>query len=95
MAEIAAYYGEASSDLELRFLKCAEVSCRRLAAMPALGAKLEWLRVRFGDIRVWPVHGFPNILIYYRSQEPGIEIVRVLHSARHLDTLFPREYRLE
>jgi len=63
--------------------------------MPALGAKLDWLRVSLGDIRVWPVHEFPNILICYRSQEPGLETVRVLHSARHLDTLLPREYKLE
>jgi plasmid stabilization system protein ParE len=35
-------------------------------------------------IRMWPIPDFPNHLIFYRLIETGVEIVRVLHSARDI-----------
>jgi plasmid stabilization system protein ParE len=35
-----------------------------------------------------PVQGFPRYLIFYRSAEEGVEIVRVLHSSRDIGSLF-------
>lgn len=39
-------------------------------------------------IRRWKVKGFPNFLIFYRSTDEGVEIIRILHGARDLDAIF-------
>jgi hypothetical protein len=39
-------------------------------------------------IRVWPANGFRNPLIFYRPMNEGVEIVRVLHGARDIESLF-------
>ena len=42
-------------------------------------------------IHVWSVVGFPNMLVFYRPIEGGVEIIRVLHGARDLATLLENE----
>jgi len=37
---------------------------------------------------VWPIKGFKNYLIFYRPIEQGVEIVRVLHGARDMPSVF-------
>jgi plasmid stabilization system protein ParE len=37
------------------------------------------------------VTGFENILVFYRTREGVLEIVRVLHGARDLEALFGKE----
>jgi len=88
LSEIAAYYGEESLELELRFLAAAEESFERLAAIPDMGAKREYSRPDLRVLRLWPIPDFPRILIFYRRLDAGIEIVRVLRSSRDIEFLF-------
>ena len=37
------------------------------------------------DIRVWPIRGFKNHLIFYRVQRSRLEIVRVLYAAQDIE----------
>jgi toxin ParE1/3/4 len=39
-------------------------------------------------LRVWPIDGFRNHLIFFHPTNDGVEIVRVLHGARDLEALF-------
>jgi len=39
-------------------------------------------------VRMWPVAGFPNHLIFYRPFGSGIEVIRVLHAKRGIESLF-------
>lgn len=42
------------------------------------------------DIRVWPIRGFKNHLIFYQVRKGRLEIVRVLHAAQDIETAFHR-----
>jgi toxin ParE1/3/4 len=71
-----------------RFLTAARNEFERLAEMPGLGGVWEDAPHRMQDMRVWPITGFENYLVFYRPISGGIEIVRVLHSARDFPTFF-------
>jgi toxin ParE1/3/4 len=91
LAEIAAYYGEESVELELRFIDAAEAAFEKLLLMPEKGAKREYYHPKLQDLRMRPIPKFPKILIFYRPTVTGVRVVRVLHSARDLAALFSRE----
>jgi toxin ParE1/3/4 len=88
LAEIAAFYGEESVELELRFIDAAEEAFEKLLLMPEKGAKREYFHPKLHGLRMWPIPDFPRILIFYRLIDNGVEVVRVLHSARSIAALF-------
>ena len=65
-----------------RWLDAMEEKCRRLAQMPGLGRKRPDLAP---DLRGFPVG---NYIIFYREVAEGIQVIRILHGARHLPELF-------
>ena len=69
----------------LRFYNAAAGTFERLAHMPGLGEAHKSGGTRLVGLRVFLVEGFPNHLVFYRTIEGGIEIVRVLHGARDID----------
>ena len=87
LAELAAYYGGESLDLELVFISAVERMFDTIAASPQIGAKREYIHPLLNSLRFWRVPQFPNILVFYREQDGVIEIVRLLHSSRDLDSL--------
>jgi len=90
LAEIAAYYGEQSGELELRFIDAAEDALEKLLLMPEKGAMREYFHPKLHGLRMWPIPKFPKILIFYRPVDTGIEVIRVLHSARDIAALFSK-----
>ena len=44
-------------------------------------------------VRSWGIRGFPNHLIFYRPTDDRIEVIRVLHAARDIETILGREGR--
>lgn len=89
LADIADTLAQRSPRLALRFIDAAEETFAKLTEMPGLGAKFESSNPRLDGLQVWPVKQFPNHLIFYRSRDQRIEIVRVLHGARDLENLPP------
>lgn len=89
LIEQATYLAEnASLETADRFLDAAERTAERLAEMPRVGRVWEGLRPETQrHVRVWKVEGFPKILIFYRLDDSGIAVIRVLHSARDLPPL--------
>ena len=90
LADIAVYLAEESGnhDAAYSFLAAAEASFEQLAAMPAMGVAREYLDWALAGVRMWRIAGFENYLIFYRPVESGIEIIRVLHAKRDIDSLF-------
>ncbi len=90
LADIAVYLAEesASDELAFRFLDAAEASFQSLAAMSGLGAAREYNDPALAEVRMWRVAGFPNHLIFYRQLESGVEVIRVLHANRDIESLF-------
>ena len=57
---------------------------------PDLGEERPELRTRSGVVRVIPIRGFPNYLVYFRRDEDRVTIVRILHGSRQIDPdVFP------
>jgi toxin ParE1/3/4 len=76
----------AGVDVALRFYDAARETFEQLAEMPQMGVQVE-NRV-LPDLRRWRVRDFEKILIFYRFDETTLLIVRILHGARDLDSLF-------
>lgn len=60
----------------------------RLAGMPEIGTLRHFNNPVLADLRFWPILSFRRYLIFYRPTPGGVEIVRVLHSARDMTTIF-------
>src|SRR5437870_4016309 len=87
------YIGRDSVTAAGRFLKAAEKAMENLARMPEMGSVWDTTNPASAGLRVWPVRKFENYLIFYRPVAEGIEIIRVLHGARDIDTVLGREGR--
>ncbi len=46
-------------------------------------------------VRVFRVAGFEQMLILYRPQTKGVDILRVVHGSRNLQALFRRRAEIE
>jgi toxin ParE1/3/4 len=57
---------------------------------PKLGIPCRFDAPRIQDLRWWRVKRFDKHLIFYRPADQGIEVVRILHSARNLEAIFPQ-----
>ena len=87
VVEIALYLSERSLEASDRFVDAVERAFRSLAGMPGMGSPRRFRKPQFTGLRMWPVQGFDNYLVFYRPLEDGIEVVRVLHAARDIDRI--------
>ena len=88
LIEAAAYIAENSPSAAYRFLTAAEKAFLHLAEMPGMGVLHDYQRPELRGMHMWPVPGFRNILIFYAATQDTIEIIRVLHGARDIESLF-------
>lgn len=70
-----------------RFLNAVEQAMISLANIPLMGSPWEPTHPRLSGVRVWTVPGFRKYLIFYQPLEGGIDVLRILHSARNSGTL--------
>jgi len=80
------YIAAKNLDAALRFYTAVRKDGDRLAAMPGIGRVYGFRNPTHADIRFWPVKRFRNYLIFYRAVNDGIDILRLLHGARDLET---------
>jgi len=86
--EQAAFMGQDSPHAGIRFLEAADHAFELLASMPEMGSAWESDKPACAGLRFWPIRGFEKHLIFYRPLEDGIEVVRVLHAARDIESIF-------
>jgi toxin ParE1/3/4 len=67
-----------------RYYGAVDKTFEQLAAMPGIGGYWDPHHPRLFDLRIWPVRGFHNFLIFYRLYKDRLEIVRILQGARDL-----------
>ena len=84
------FIGQDSPHAAIRFLEAADKAFELLVDMPGMGSFWQSSKPEFAGLRVWPIRGFENHLIFYRASDEGIEIIRVLHGARDIDRIFPQ-----
>jgi toxin ParE1/3/4 len=78
---------QGSADVAMRFLAATDETFQQLLDAPQLGSTTSYRAAESLGLQVWRVRGFTKYLIFYRSDTNGIEIVRVLHSARDVDRI--------
>lgn len=56
--------------------------------MPGMGSLRKYKNPELSGLRMWPVKGFDNYLIFYLTKDKSIYIVRVLHGKQDIDRAF-------
>jgi toxin ParE1/3/4 len=82
LVEIWGYIARDSFRAADRLLETIEEKCQLLAEFPQMGRQRDELAP---GLRSFGVGAY---LIFYRIIEDGIEVIRVLHGARHLERIF-------
>jgi toxin ParE1/3/4 len=83
LEEIHDYIAADSAAAASRWIDRLERECQGLAEMPGMGRRRQDLAP---GLRSFPVGTY---VIFYREVEDGVQIVRVLHGARDIESLFP------
>ena len=86
--DLSLYIAQTNLRAALRFLDAAERTFTRLARRPTLGSLWETSNPEYAQLKVWSVQGFENHLVFFRQIDGGIEIIRVLHAARDIESIF-------
>lgn len=79
---IAAFITLDNLQAAIRFVELLEEKFQLLAASPGMGRPRPDLGT---ELRGFPVDGY---VIFYRETDRGIDVVRVLHGARDIESLF-------
>ena len=64
-----------------------------IAAHPESGVLYPSRNSQMNTVRMLPVSGFNNYLVFYRIEGDAVRVLYVVHGARHLPRLFGRERR--
>src|SRR3979411_409425 len=86
--EIAAYIARDSVQQAMRFYDAVGATYKMILEDPKRWALYALTHPRLRDVRKRAVVGFKNYLIFYRVDADMVEVVRVLHGARDLPTVF-------
>lgn len=76
-----------------RVLDAVEATFSEIATQPGLGVNYPTRNPRLHAMRMLPVSGFSNYLVFYRIEDAAVRVLYVVHGARHLPRLFRREQR--
>ncbi len=81
------YLSDSSPEAAERFIDCTNETVTLLSQFPHIGR--EWIASspRLSGVRVWPIRGFENFPVFYKTSSRGLTILRVLHAARDINTL--------
>ena len=87
------YFGErAGLELAERYFAAVDETCLQLVKHPHSGMPYDSGIDRLAGIRRVAVKGFENYLLFYLPHENGIDdVLRVIHGARDIDSLFGHE----
>ena len=81
----------ATVEVAERYVTALDQTCARLAKQPLSGTPYDSGVARLEGMRRAPVSGFTSYLLFYLPRTGGIDVVRVLHGARDIETLFTKE----
>lgn len=82
LEEIHNFIAEDNPSAALGFINVIQDKCQTIALSPEIGRVREELGL---EIRSFPIK---NYVIFYRIKNSTIQIIRVLHSARDIESIF-------
>lgn len=81
------YIAQQDADRALQFFDAARQTFAALARMPGMGKVYDSQEEDISNIRKWAVKGFRQYLIFYRYDDEVLEVLRIIHATRNLDSL--------
>jgi len=84
----AAHIAERDPSAADRFIDAVRATEEALSQTPGMGTRRDYDNPALTGMRWHSVRGFRKYLVFYIPRSDGIEVVRVLHGARDLETLF-------
>lgn len=84
----ARFLQDRSVEVAIHFLDAFDATLALLGRSPGIGGTCRFQSRLFDGIRVWPVTGFKSHLVFYRNLPDEIEVLRVVHAARDLNSIF-------
>jgi len=90
---IYAYIARDNPAAAERVLDAVAETFAQIAALPESGIVYPSRNPRMKAVRLLPVNGFNNYLVFYRIEADAVRVLYVVHGARHLPRLFGRERR--
>ena len=81
---------QAGLDVALRLLDATQEAFQALVQMPEMGVRRDFRNPALEGLRMWPIKGFQHYLVFYRPTDKGIDVIRVLHTARDIGSLLDR-----
>jgi toxin ParE1/3/4 len=88
VVEAAVYIADDNPSAAARFMDAVDETVRGTLKMPGAGRPREFDNPALAGMRSRLVKDFENYLVFYRSTDAGIEVLRVLHGARDIDAIF-------
>lgn len=88
VVENARYLQGKSAEAAIRFLDAFDAALDLIGRSPGIGGVCRFKNRLFDGIRIWPIAGFKSYLVFYRVLSDEIEVVRVIHGARDLKSVF-------
>lgn len=77
------YISHAGDEVALGFIAAWQAALRRIEENPDIGSKRLAKPGQMENLRVWPIRGFPHLVLYRRG-DTDLTILRVLHAARDI-----------
>ena len=77
-----------------RVLDAVDTTLALLASQPECGVVFPSRNPSLRGMRMLPVTGFSNYLVFYRITGDAVRVLYIVHGERHLPRLFRRERRM-
>ena len=82
------YVDQAPSDVAARFIVAVEETFAQLLTMPTMGTPKQLKNKHLAGLRSWPVKKFEEVRLFYIPKETHLQVIRVLHGRRDIDSIF-------
>jgi toxin ParE1/3/4 len=82
LEEIHDYIAQDNPSMALSFIISIQDKCQSVASSPEIGRKREELG---SELRSFPIK---NYIIFYRISNSNIQVIRILHAARDIESIF-------
>jgi toxin ParE1/3/4 len=91
LIDLATYIAEDNLDISDEFLAAAEETFLILGKMPGMGKLCDFANPNLIGVRQQGIKGFKKYLVFYRTSDFGVEIIRVIHGARDVEAILGYE----
>jgi len=82
------YREQSGAKLARRWEQAVSNAIVRISRNPHIGAKCSFKTAELSDVRRTIIQKFPKHLLFYQAQNDQLVVLRVIHGARDLESLF-------